>query len=88
MTFCFQECWIMAGYPRTDLHVLRKYSMSRRPETYLVVQWLRLCSFPAGSMGSNPGPGTKSLHAVQQGQNKFFNKINNYVMSFTGTDCN
>ena len=56
--------------------------------TSRAVQWLRPCASNAGDVGSIPGPGTKSLHAVQQGQNKFFNKINNYVMSFTGTDCN
>ena len=52
------------------------------------VQWLRPCASNAGDTGSIPGPGTKSPHAAQQGQNKFFNKMNNYVMSLTGTDCN
>ena len=33
--------------------------------TYLVVQWLRLCVSPAGSVGSVPGQGTKMSQATQ-----------------------
>ena len=41
-----------------------------------MVQWLKLCPFNAGSMGSIPGQGTKIPHAVQCGQKiNFFKKI-------------
>ena len=36
----------------------------KRTGTSLVVQWLRLCTFTAGGMGSIPGWGTKILHAA------------------------
>ena len=36
--------------------------------TSLTVQWLRLRTPNAGGMGSNPGAGTKTLHAVRRGQ--------------------
>ena len=32
--------------------------------TSLVIQWLRLCAFPAGGWRSVPGWGTKILHAM------------------------
>ena len=35
---------------------------------FLAVQWLRLCTSPAGSLGSIPGCGTKIPHAVRCGQ--------------------
>ena len=36
----------------------------------LVVQWLGLCIFTAGSVGSTPGRRTKILQANQSGQKK------------------
>ena len=33
-------------------------------------QWLRLYASPAGVAGSDPGQGTKILHAVQCGQKR------------------
>ena len=39
-----------------------------------MVQWLRLHTGNAGSMGSIPGQGTKILHAVQCCQKIFFLK--------------
>ena len=44
--------------------------MSDRDETYLVVQWLRLCSSTSGGLGSIPGQGTKISHATWHGQKK------------------
>ena len=44
--------------------------MSDRDETYLVVQWLRLCSSTSGGLGSIPGQGTKISHATWPGQKK------------------
>ena len=38
--------------------------------TFLVVQWLRLCSPSAGGPGSIPGQGTKIATKTQLGQNK------------------
>ena len=35
-----------------------------------MVQWLRLCTSTAGGMGSIPGQGTKTPHAVQKDQKK------------------
>ena len=34
-------------------------------ETSLVIQWLRLCTFTAGGMGSIPGLGTKIPYVMQ-----------------------
>ena len=60
-----------------------------RHRTFLVVQWLRLCAFNAGVLGSIPGQGTRShmeqlkiplattkTHSVQQNKlkNAFKNK--------------
>ena len=36
----------------------------RKGGTSLAVQWLRLCTSTAGGLGSNPGQGTKILHAT------------------------
>ena len=36
----------------------------------LVVQWLGLCTFTAGGVGSIPGRGTKILHAVWHSKKK------------------
>ena len=36
--------------------------------TCLVVQWLRLCTYNAGGMGSIPGPATTIPHAVRYNQ--------------------
>ena len=38
----------------------------------LAVQWLRLCTSIAGSMGSVPGQGTKIPHASRCGPKKIF----------------
>ena len=43
--------------------------------TSLVVQWLRLSPFSAGSVGLIPDLGTKIPYALQQGQNKLKKKI-------------
>ena len=43
-------------------------------ETFLVVQWLRLCAFPAEGMGSIPGQGTKILCTTQNDQKKMGKK--------------
>ena len=44
-----------------------------------MVQWLRLHTGNAGSMGSIPGQGTKILHAVQCCQKIFFFKRTSLV---------
>ena len=43
-------------------------------ETFLVVQWLRLCAFPAEGMGSIPGQGTKIPCTTQNDQKKKWGK--------------
>ena len=45
--------------------------------TSLAVQWLGLCAFTAGGMGSIPGRGTKFLQAARRGQKKkkFYGEI-------------
>ena len=40
--------------------------------TYLLIQWLRLCTFNAGSVSSVPNQGTKIPHAMWCGQKIFF----------------
>ena len=45
--------------------------------TSLAVQWLGLCTFTVGVVGSIPGQGTKIPHATGVGKNKilFYNKF-------------
>ena len=50
---------------RFSCNYLRKMSFS---ETSLVLQWLRLHIFTAGSTGSIPGGRTKIPHATRHGQ--------------------
>ena len=58
---------------RFSCNYLRKMSFS---ETSLVLQWLRLHIFTAGSTGSIPGGRTKIPHATRPGQKKNFLMFN------------
>ena len=46
-------------------------------------QWLRLCTSTSRGTGWNPGQGTKILHTMYQGQNKFIFKQLNLKQSGT-----
>ena len=49
----------------------RKYSLMSEltfSEIFLAVQWLRLCAYNAGYVGSSPGWGNKISHAAWHNQ--------------------
>ena len=55
----------------TDLRLGNMQSSESKSEVWGLpwgVQWLRLCTSTAGGMGSNPGQGTKILHAMWHSQ--------------------
>ena len=48
--------------------------------TSLVIQWLRLCAFTVGCMGSIPGWRTSILHAVRLRQKKKIPELTSSVL--------
>ena len=56
-------------------------------ETSLVVQCLRLHIFTAGGTGSNPGQGTKILHATWHSQKKKTTKKSKTKNNATSLAC-
>ena len=58
--------WTVKDWGKNHLKSMVLHSVcftQRKPWISLAVQWLRLCTFPAGGTGSIPGQGTKISHA-------------------------